>query len=259
MGLCVSKRSTSVYGDESSSTSPARPAPRGTSTGSTRRARSSALDGLSSRAGTSHSSQWSSVRNSIRLSDPSDGRLTRAVNVLADLYRSSPAFRALADKVRDEGGVEIREANVSVASTDLTHRAILISPQTLSNAGSGEGPSLVSALVFEMNNLSRSAEAEAVYGLAQYGAFNANSYARELERIEYNSGLSSAQIFQEARGTLRSHGEGDHPHRWFLQEHPQNGSLHPMFDSFEDSLAYQHEVQHATSYENEFQRVFNNA
>ncbi|WP_229016353.1 hypothetical protein [Xanthomonas vesicatoria] len=193
------------------------------------------------------------------MSEPSDSRLTRAINVLGDLYRSSPTFRAVAGTIRDEGGVDIREGNVNVAATNLTNRAILLSPQTLSNAGSGDGPSLVSALVFEMNNLARSSEAEAVYGLAQYGAFNAASYARELERIEYNSGLSSAQIFEEARGALRAHGEGDHPDRWFLQEHPQSRALEPMYSSFEESLLYQYECQHATVYENEFHRRYNNA
>lgn len=235
--------------------------PQGASAGPTQSTRSSVLGGLSLRstAARTSPSHWSSIRTSLRVSDPRDSRLTRAIHVLGDLYRSSPTFRAVAEKVRDEGGVDIREGNVKVASTDLTNRATLLSPQTLSNAGSGDGPSLVSALVFEMNNLARSSEAEAVYGLAQYGAFNASSYARELERIEYNTSLSSAQIFEEARGALRAHGEGDHPDRWFLQEHPQSGALEPTYSSFEDSLAYQYEIQHATAYESEFQRFFNNA
>lgn len=160
MGLCVSKNSTSVYGGDSSSAASTSPMPQGASAGPTQSTRSSVLGGLSLRstAARTSPSHWSSIRTSLRVSDPRDSRLTRAIHVLGDLYRSSPTFRAVAEKVRDEGGVDIREGNVNVASTDLTNRAILLSPQTLSNAGSGDGPSLVSALVFEMNNLARSSK-----------------------------------------------------------------------------------------------------
>ncbi|MHA6848819.1 hypothetical protein [Ralstonia syzygii] len=220
---------------------------------------SSALSGLSRGASSASSSQWASVRNSFHLPDPDDSRLTRAMNVLGTLYKNSPTFRELANKVRDEGGVSIQTGwSSGIAATDLTNRIIHVSPDTLSNAGNGEGPSLVSALVFELNNLSRADEANAVYGLSQYGAFDSTSYARELERIEYAGGQSSGQIFQEARRALESFGEADHPERWFLQENPQGGSLQPMYTSFEDNLNYQREIGHTASYEADFQGVFNN-
>lgn len=149
--------------------------------------------------------------------------------------------------------------NGGVAATDLTNRVILVSPQTLSNAGNAEGPSLVSALVFELNNLARAEEANAVFGLAQYGAFNAASYARELERIEYSGGESCGQIFREARDALRAFGEADHPERWFLHQHPHNASLQPMYSTFEEYLEYQQQIGHTEVYEASFQATHSRA
>ncbi len=256
MGICASRDVTrTVYSDtsnassvaQSTTQSPARPAGRTSS---------AELRGLSQISGGS-SSQWATVRNSFRLADPDDSRLTRAMSVLGSLYSSSPTFRELANKVRDEGGVSIQTGwGNGIAATDLNNRIIHVSPDTLSNTGDGEGPSLVSALVFELNNLARAEEANAVYGLAQYGAFDAASYARELERIEYAGGVSSGQVFREAQRTLASFGEADHPERWFLHSNPQDGSLQPMYSSFEDSLAYQREIGHTDPYEADFHREF---
>ncbi len=193
MGICASKDVTrTVYSDTSRAPSVADSANTSAPASPTARTVSSELSGLSrftGGAGSGSSTHWSSVRSSINLADPRDSRFTRAMDVLGALYRNSPTFRQLADKVRDEGGVTLRMLDDGgVASTDLSNRVIRVSPQTLSNNGSGDGPSLVSALVFELNNLSRADEANAVYGLAQYGAFDAASYARELERIEYQGG-----------------------------------------------------------------------
>ena len=259
MGICASKGVTSTYSGDSPRASSVDATRTDTSATSTRPARSSMFGGLSQRSSATRSSQWSTVRSSIRLSDPNDSRLVRALDVLGAIYRSSPAFRAIADRVRNEGGVEIREGDVNVAQVDLTNRVIRVSPQTLSNRGEGDGPSLVSALVYELNNLSRDEEQQAVFGLARMGALDASRYATELERIEYGSGQSSAQIFQEARGALRSFGEADHPYRWFLNENDADGSLQPMFHSFEDSLGHQQDVGHAGRYEDEFRHLFNPA
>jgi hypothetical protein len=186
------------------------------------------------------------------LADANDRRLTRAVEVLGALYRSSSTFRALANQVRDEGGVEIQTLHDGrSAAVFFGTRVIGVSPRVMSNDGSSANQSLVGSLVFEMSNLSRADQFSAVYGLAEFNAFDAAGYARAIEHVEYQTTQACAQIFTEGRDSLRAFGQA-HPESWFLNSDSRGGSPQPMYSSFEDYMHAQQEGLHTAPYEAEF-------
>lgn len=254
MGICGSKSvSREAYCETLGTSSVDESASTSTPGGIRARAVSPTLSGLAQGALSrpASPSQWSSVKRSIRRANPSDRRFTRAVAALGAIYSSSPTFRRLAEKIWDEGGVTLQadDGGIAIAATDATRRAILVSPQTLSNFGTAPGPSLVSALVFEMNNLARANEFNAILDRVQYDTSSAAICAQELERIEYSSSETCGQIFREARDALRAFGEAGHPERWFLHHDPHNASLQPLYSTFEEYLAYQQQSGHTQDYE----------
>lgn len=198
------------------------------------------------------------VLRGIDLPRPLDSRLTHAMGVLGSVYQQSSEFRTVADTVIAEGGGQIRIApnDDSPAYTDVLNRIIYIAPGTLANSGSGDGPSLVSALTVELNNLSRAQSANEVAWLADQGGMNARSFAQEYERIEYDSAQSHAEVFRQAYSALEQHGEANNPDRWFSERNEQGG-FEAAFSSFEDYLGVQRETGHTDVYEDRFRQTYN--
>jgi hypothetical protein len=185
---------------------------------------------------------WEFVIKHVIVQTDSHPRVKQAIRNLFILYAHSPIFRDTLKRLHEIGGVKVLEnTKIREADYDLHTRKICLNVLKLKTDST-----MLAKLAFELFNASHAKQFLEIWKKAKdWGAYQ---YAREMEKLEYQSLQLFQKCYLEVSTFLRKRGL-DAPRAWhFRRQYQVLGPLVPSYSSEAQCRRRQLMTLHTFSY-----------
>lgn len=185
---------------------------------------------------------WEFVTQHVIVQTGSHPRVKQAIRNLFILYAHSPIFRDTLKRLHEIGGVKVLEnTKIKEADYDVNTRKICLNVLKLKTDST-----MLAKLAFELFNASHSKQFVEIWDKAKdWGAYQ---YAREMEKLEYQSLQIFQKCYLEVSTFLRNRGL-DAPRAWhFRRQYQVLGPLVPLYSSEAQCRRRQLMTLHTFSY-----------